>query len=40
LRSYHRYRVARVLNGDPPGMDVGDGRDFVGVVGVSFLTAH
>jgi fatty acid desaturase len=40
LRSYHHYRVARVLNGDPPGMDVGDGRDFVGVVGVSFLTAH
>jgi fatty acid desaturase len=40
LRSYHRYRVARVLNGDAPDMDVGDGRDFVGVVGVSFLTAH
>jgi len=37
LRSYHRYRVARVVNGDAPGMDVGDGRDFVGVVGVSFL---
>lgn len=40
LASYHRYRVARVTNGDPPGMDVGDGGDFVGVVGVSFLTAH
>lgn len=40
LRSYHRYRVPRVVNGDPPGMDVGNGRDFVGVVGVSFLTAH
>jgi hypothetical protein len=40
LRAYHRYRVPRVLNGDPPGMDVGDGRDFIGVVGVSFLTAH
>ncbi|MBS1246767.1 MAG: fatty acid desaturase [Proteobacteria bacterium] len=40
LHSYHRYRVPRVVNGDPPGMDVGDGRDFVGVVGVSFLTAH
>lgn len=40
LRSYHRYRVPRVLNGDAPGMDVGDGRHFVGVVGVSFLTAH
>jgi len=40
LRSYHRYRVPRVLNGDAPGMDVGEGRHFVGVVGVSFLTAH
>ncbi len=40
LRSYHRHRVARVLNGDAPDMDVGDGRDFVGVVGVSFLVAH
>jgi fatty acid desaturase len=40
LRSYHRHRVARVLNGDPPGIDVGDGRDFIGVVGVSFLTGH
>lgn len=40
LRSYHRYRVPRVLNGDPPGMNVGDGGDFIGVVGVSFLTAH
>jgi len=40
LRSYHRHRVARVLNGDPPGMEIEDGRDFIGVVGVSFLTAH
>ncbi|MEJ2061376.1 MAG: fatty acid desaturase [Gammaproteobacteria bacterium] len=40
LRSYHRYRVARVLNADPANMDVGNGRDFIGVVGVSFLTAH
>lgn len=40
LRSYHRYRVTRILNGDVPSMAVGDGRDFVGVVGVSFLTAH
>jgi fatty acid desaturase len=40
LRAYHHYRVARVLNGDPPGMEVGNGQDFVGVVGVSFLTAH
>lgn len=42
LRGYHRYRVARVLNGDPPGLEVrGDkAAAFVGVVGVSFLTAH
>jgi fatty acid desaturase len=40
LHSYHRHRVARVLNADPPDLDVGDGRDFVGVLGVSFLTAH
>lgn len=40
LASYHRYRVPRLTNGDPPGMDVGDGRRFIGVVGVSFLTAH
>ena len=40
LRAYHQYRVPRVLNADDPGLDVGDGRDFVGVVGVSFLTAH
>ena len=33
LRSYHRYRVPRVLNGDAPGMDVGDCRHFIGVVG-------
>ncbi len=42
LSSYHRYRVARVLNADPAGMDVyGDhAADFIGVDGVSFLTAH
>ncbi|MEJ2590966.1 MAG: fatty acid desaturase [Candidatus Thiodiazotropha sp.] len=40
LRSYHRYRVARVLHGDDPDTPVGDGRDFVGVLGVSFVTAH
>ncbi|HKK14601.1 MAG TPA: fatty acid desaturase [Gammaproteobacteria bacterium] len=42
LRSYHRHRVARVLNG--VDMDIGAGSrkglPFVGVVGVSFLTAH
>lgn len=40
LRAYHRYRVARVINTDPAEMAVGDGREFIGVVGVSFLTAH
>lgn len=40
LRSYHHYRVARVMNADSPEMNVADGRDFIGVVGVSFLTAH
>ncbi|MHC3994409.1 fatty acid desaturase family protein [Thiomicrolovo sp. ZZH C-3] len=41
-RSYHRYRVARVLNGDPADLDVkhDGGRTFIGVDGVSFLTAH
>lgn len=40
LHAYHRYRVARVLNADPADLEVGDGREFIGVVGVSFLTAH
>jgi fatty acid desaturase len=42
LASYHRHRVARVVNGDPPGLEVraDQAADFVGVVGVSFLTAH
>jgi fatty acid desaturase len=42
LRAYHRYRVARVLNADPAGMDVYGDRsaDFIGVDGVSFLIAH
>lgn len=41
LRAYHRFRVQRVLNEDAPGLDVLStrGKDFVGVVGVSFLTA-
>jgi len=41
-RSYHRYRVARLLNGDPADLDVkhDEGRTFIGVDGVSFLTAH
>ena len=40
VASYHRHRVTRILNGDSPDMIVGDGRRFIGVVGVSFLTAH
>jgi len=41
LKAYHRYRLQRILNEDPPGMDVmgSRGEKFVGVVGVSFLTA-
>ncbi len=40
LMSYHRYRVARVLHADPPDTDIIDPSQFVGVTGVSFLTAH
>lgn len=40
VQAYARHRVARVLNADPPDMRVDVPRDFVGVVGVSFLTAH
>lgn len=40
LRSYHRHRVPRILHGDAPDIPIDDERDFVGVVGVSFLTAH
>ncbi|MFW5454761.1 fatty acid desaturase family protein [Thioalkalivibrio sulfidiphilus] len=40
LGAYHRHRVARVLHADPPDRPVGDPSGFVGVVGVSFLTAH
>lgn len=38
--SYHRYRVQRVLHGDDPDVPVADSREFVGVLGVSFVTAH
>lgn len=41
LKSYHEYRVPRMLNEDEG--DIGSlekGRHFVGVDGVSFLTAH
>ncbi len=40
IGSYHRYRVQRVLHGDDPDAQVGDGSAFVGVLGVSFVTAH
>ncbi|GIT99484.1 fatty acid desaturase [Sulfurovum sp. TSL1] len=40
LKSYHRYRVQRVINSDATNIDVHKGRDFIGVDGVSFLTAH
>jgi fatty acid desaturase len=41
LKSYHQYRVPRMLNddeGDMKGLE--KGRHFIGVDGVSFLTAH
>ena len=40
LKSYHRYRVQRVINSDATDIDVHKGQDFIGVDGVSFLTAH
>lgn len=42
LRAYHRYRVPRMLNADASDSAVTEnhGADFVGVDGVSFLTAH
>ncbi|MDX1796715.1 MAG: fatty acid desaturase [Hydrogenovibrio sp.] len=42
VKSFHRYRVPRILNGDPVYLDVksDEGESFVGVDGVSFLTAH
>jgi fatty acid desaturase len=42
LRAYHRYRVPRMLNADEGDLDVRSnaGARFVGVDGVSFLTAH
>ncbi|WP_028485935.1 fatty acid desaturase [Thiomicrorhabdus chilensis] len=42
IKSYHRYRVPRILNSDPINMDVKqhEGETFIGVDGVSFLTAH
>lgn len=40
LRAYARHRVARVLNDDSPDTPIPDASDYIGVVGVSFLTAH
>ncbi|MDG6777308.1 fatty acid desaturase [Thiomicrorhabdus sp. zzn3] len=42
LSSYHRYRVPRILNSDPVDLPVykDRGKTFIGVDGVSFLTAH
>lgn len=40
IESYHRYRVARITNSDAANSDVHKGKDFIGVDGVSFLTAH
>jgi len=41
LKSYHRYRVARILNEDPIELPVKNLKDrFIGVDGVSFLTTH
>ena len=42
LRAFHRYRTQRVLNADEGDIDVvkDRGKQFVGVDGVSFLTAH
>lgn len=40
IESYHRYRVARIINSDAINTDVHKGKDFIGVDGVSFLTAH
>lgn len=40
VRAYARHRVARVLHADPADTPIGAAQDFIGVVGVSFLTAH
>lgn len=40
IESYHRYRVERIINSDATGTEVHKGKDFIGVDGVSFLTAH
>lgn len=42
LRSYHRFRVARIMGVDKDAVGDGParGRDFAGALGVSFLVAH
>ena len=42
IKSFHKYRVPRVVNGDPINLPVkkDEGETFIGVDGVSFLTAH
>ncbi|KUJ73090.1 fatty acid desaturase [Thiomicrospira sp. WB1] len=42
IKSFHKYRIPRVLNGDPVNLPVkkDEGETFIGVDGVSFLTAH
>ena len=41
LKSYHHYRVERVVNEDPVELPVKNLKDkFIGVDGVSFLTTH
>jgi len=40
LKSYHQYRVPRILNDDDDMGALDRGRGFIGVDGVSFLTAH
>lgn len=41
VKSYHKFRVQRILNADPINLPVKKLKDdFIGVDGVSFLTAH
>lgn len=40
LKAYARHRVARVLNADPDNTAIPPAAQFIGVVGVSILTAH
>jgi len=42
MKSFHKYRVPRILNGDPIDLPVknDEGESFIGVDGVSFLTTH